>query len=381
MRLVFLLVVIAASLALAQTRPRRAREAPPKDNAQTAQATARQQRNRQIAAQFAPILYQGLGDKPRADYITNFDFDGDWKGDNNWQNLDNRNYRLLAYVYYSVAETQTHYYVHYAFFHPRDYKGDVISSTVLDDLIRKTLPRIGKDPTGGMANDVALSHENDLEGCLVVAEKRGDDLAQAQVLFVETMAHNRYLKYRAPAASSIIGDPIELNGSHPLLFAEPRGHGIARYTSDSVQLNKRVVNGIVSYSYTGKAEDPEANTSRSVGYDLTPIYETFWERALKGENETYSETLDYQTFSTAKHHENKAVKLEQRLGVLGATLRGNVGFKNKARPPWGWFDDTERERPRGEWFFDPAVVIARHFNLGQEWATAYVYHPYFKIEP
>ena len=79
--------------------------------------------NKQIAARFAPIVYQGLGDDPRSDYITNFDFDGDWKGDNNWDNLDNRSFPLRAYVYYSVVETNTHYFIHYAFFHPRDYKG------------------------------------------------------------------------------------------------------------------------------------------------------------------------------------------------------------------------------------------------------------------
>ncbi len=39
---------------------------------------------REIAARFAPIFYQALGDKPRSDYITNFDFDGEWRGENNW---------------------------------------------------------------------------------------------------------------------------------------------------------------------------------------------------------------------------------------------------------------------------------------------------------
>src|SRR6476661_3377219 len=60
---------------------------------------------REVAERFAPIFYQALGDKPRSDYITNFDFDGDWKGNNNWDNLANTDFPLKAYIYFSVAET------------------------------------------------------------------------------------------------------------------------------------------------------------------------------------------------------------------------------------------------------------------------------------
>ena len=35
-------------------------------------------RDRDIAARFAPVFHQALGSAPRFDYITNFDFDGDW---------------------------------------------------------------------------------------------------------------------------------------------------------------------------------------------------------------------------------------------------------------------------------------------------------------
>src|SRR5678816_1978885 len=74
------------------------------------QAKAGDQNNaREVAARFAPIFYQALGDKPRSDYITNFDFDGDWRGDNNWENGGNESIPLNAYIYYSVAETSTHY--------------------------------------------------------------------------------------------------------------------------------------------------------------------------------------------------------------------------------------------------------------------------------
>jgi hypothetical protein len=69
-----------------------------------------------IATRFAPNFYQALGDKPRSDYITNFDFDGDWRGDNNWNNSANLDFPLKAHIYYSVSETATHYFIHYGRF-------------------------------------------------------------------------------------------------------------------------------------------------------------------------------------------------------------------------------------------------------------------------
>jgi hypothetical protein len=347
----------------------------------TARPAERAALDKQIAAQFAPLFYQGLGDQPRADYITNFDFDGDWKGDNNWQNLNNRAHRLRAYIYYSVVETPTHYYVHYAAFHPRDYKGEAITSALLDEFMRRTLPQIGKpnDPAIEKANEVALSHENDLEGCLVIAEKRGETPAQARVLYVETMAHNTYLKYRTSAVSSSVGDPIELNGSHPLLYIEPKGHGMTRYTGDAIQLNRRVADVLI-YGYKGQAEDHDLLTGRNIGYDLISIYDTLWQRGIEGENETYGESYEYPTQAVTKFQfDQPPAALAEKFGQLGVAFRGSVGFKNKARPPWAWFDGSERDRPRGEWFFDPAGVIARHFGLGAEWTTAYSYNPYFKI--
>lgn len=386
MRIVCLLCLLSLTGAFAlpaQERVRRPREAV--RNESTNSATTRQQRDRQIAAQFAPVVYQGLGENVRADYITNFDFDGDWRGDNNWSNLDNRRFALRGYVYFSVSETATHYFVHYAFFHPRDYKGEVYSSTLLDTVLRQTLPKIGKDPTG-RAEDIALSHENDLEGCLVVAAKNGNDLSKARVQYVEAMAHNSYLKYYAPGVTSAVGDSIELEGNSPKLFVEPKGHGVERYTDDSVQINQRV-KGVLTYRYSGNAEEPGPQATNA-GYDLVSIYETFWQRAQQSPNETFGETLDYATRSVLRiitsanqpNQSEQANKVEQAFNQLGSAFLGKMGFQNKARPPWAWYDDAERNQPRGEWFFDPATVIGRHFKLGTEWTTTYSYNPYFKIE-
>ncbi|HYY43396.1 MAG TPA: hypothetical protein VE775_11735, partial [Pyrinomonadaceae bacterium] len=152
---------------------------------------------RAIAARFAPIFYQSLGAQPRHDYITNFDFDGDWRGDNNWLHADDPKLPLKAYIYYAVSETATHYFIHYAVFHPRDYKGGARRGRLLSDLLNETVKRSGKyDPTG-VAEVATVAHENDMEGCLVVVAKDGADVAHGRVAYVETLAHNRFLRYTA----------------------------------------------------------------------------------------------------------------------------------------------------------------------------------------
>src|SRR5678815_5053534 len=88
-------------------------------------------RDAEIASRFAPVFYQALGDNPRSDYITNFDFDGDWRGDNNWNNAGKKDFALKADIYYSVSETSTHYFIHYGVFHPRDYKGGEKKGAIL----------------------------------------------------------------------------------------------------------------------------------------------------------------------------------------------------------------------------------------------------------
>jgi hypothetical protein len=338
-------------------------------------------RDRQIGAAFAPIFYQGLGDHPRADFITNFDFDGDWRGDNNWDHTDDPKYRILAYVYFSVTETPTHFFIHYAVYHPRDYKGGLRKSVLLESAMKQAVGEIGGDPTG-VTESVALSHENDLEGCLVVARKHGEDPAQATVEYVEAMAHNTYIKYRPASAPSPIGEIVEMKGEHPLMYCEAKGHGVSRYTGDEKQL-KNAPLGILIYSYTGQAEDHEATGSRMVGYDIVPIYATLWQHAQQVPNETYGEAYDFSVVTALMHAlSGKDYPIKEVLGTLGVAFRGTVGFENKARPPWGWYDMRERNRPRGEWFFDPAAVVARHFHLdSKDFSTAYTYNPYLGIGP
>ena len=46
---------------------------------------------RDLAEYWAPTIYQDVSERylTRADIPTCFNYDGDWRGDNNWENLEN----------------------------------------------------------------------------------------------------------------------------------------------------------------------------------------------------------------------------------------------------------------------------------------------------
>jgi hypothetical protein len=337
-------------------------------------AAAQTAGDREIASRFAPTFYQALGDHPRADYITNFNFDGDWRGDNNWQHADDPRFALKAYVYYAVSETATHYFIHYAVFHPRDYKGGGRRGPLLSEAIREGVKRGGKyDPTG-LSAEAVLAHENDMEGCLVVVAKGGGAKA-AQVTMVETLSHDRFLRY-VPEGNPLVGfGRISVRHDRPQLYVEPRGHGITAYAPDEKSRGGETL----TYQFEGRAGNPEEAKDGRTGYELLPLLTTLWPLARKGVGVTYGAAQTYQLPAAAPRRSAGATSRKANV-TAGSAFLGKVGAPNMARPPWGWHDRDERAAPPGQWFFDPANTIKRHFGLGADFLTEYLHAPFLGIK-
>ncbi len=338
------------------------------------------QSEREIAARYAPNFYQALGDKPRSDYITNFDFDGDWRGNNNWEHADDKEFPLRAYVYYAVSESPTHFFIHYAVFHPRDYKGGETKGVILSEIIREGVKLGTKgEPTGLMA-EAGVAHENDLEGALVVVAKSGKKLKRAAVVFVETLHHDDF-------SASLPGELVKGFGhfktedDRVLLYIEPKGHGIEPYTAADKQVSKKE---FLIYKFAGRADDPDKQKNGSVGYDLISIKDTLWPKArIRGEapNVTYGTSHDYAEISISLVQPNgNAVTKKFTVGKLGATFAGDSGGTNKARPPWAWFDKSRPGDVLGLWFFDPATIVKRDFKLGESFSNAYLKPPFWATD-
>ena len=155
-----------------------------------------EQRDLELARRYAPVFYQRLAGRdfpPRFDYITNFDFDGDWAGNNNWEHAEDPRFPLRGYVYYAVVETETHYFLTYATFHPRDWSAvQPLVGSVLDRVQRSE--KYGKYLPPELRQQIELNHENDLEGAQVIVRKAGPAGAE-QVAAVETVAHDEFHRY------------------------------------------------------------------------------------------------------------------------------------------------------------------------------------------
>ncbi|MEA2071192.1 MAG: hypothetical protein U9O98_07875 [Asgard group archaeon] len=296
----------------------------------------------ELAYYWAPIWYQDtVSNNYPADYITNFDFDGDWAGNNNWENLDNN--KTYGYVYYSVVETNTHWFLGYYDFHPRDW--EKIDTSL-------------------------LSHENDMEGVLLVIQK---DDHYGKFLCMVTEAHSEIYQYTDQDAApsnqikegqeSIDGDVAFENSidyqisvpftddTHPIVYVEGMRHGVHgadRWESEGFPENDGVI-----YRPSGLAEEPESGNDRDVGYELLSI-DILWEKRLG----PYGSGYAFENFNR---------------------FDGDTYGQDKALAPWGWDDGNDGPTFAGEIFYNPLDLTNVYFDDLGDYSFIYTYNPYVLI--
>lgn len=282
-----------------------------------------------LAAHWAPVIRQATA-HPRADFVTRFDYDGNWNGADNWDHLDS--HPLAASVYYEVVETSTHWYLTYAMFHPRDY--DRVDNPV-------------------------TSHENDLEGVMVMVAKSA--APHGELVLMETISHFDFYQYsNSPSVwngAEDLDGPIACEGHRPILQVESRGHGIKAWDGrESVEGT-----GVV-YRYGGRAEVPENHSDPDCAYDLVSIRDTLWAQRFEvGPAKTYGKSGDHPG------------------GHFGYAFNGAKHGKHKANAPWGW-DDHNDDAERGEIFLDPARMVSKHMRFEAPPAVEYLDNPFLNGE-
>lgn len=282
--------------------------------------------SQEIAAYWAPEFYQDVNDTYgyRADYVTNFNYDGDWVGNNNWEHIDA--YPLKSYIYYSLVETETHYFIGYYDYHARD--------------------------DGPLALD---RHENDLEGVLLVIRKDGSPYGSFQLM--ETVAHNQMYQYSnlpLTNGSDNVDGGVLFNGSHPKVFIQSNGqspfggHGNYAYDGSGAPGGDGIV-----YVYGGKADivtDGTGNYTHRYSYDLLS-FDDFWSRRY--------DIGDGRMF-----------------GSWGK-LDGDNYQPDSAAMPWVWDDSDDGPTFAGDFLSDPAHMVDTHLNGLGAFSHVYVNHPYY----
>ena len=282
----------------------------------------------QLAFRWAPVHYQdvdqtgsqSLGGK--SDYLTAVDYDGDWVTTNNWENLPH--FPASAVVYYSITESETHWFIIYAFYHPRDWKNDIEFET---------------------------AHENDMEGCLLVVEKPAGANAErfGVVRGMVAVAHLDFYSYVPEDSPWTDGPPHawwrpgeNIDGvlrfetfdglDHPVTYQEARGHALRADVRDPFGGG----DGIRYLPSLTLSEEPKHPNDRNVHYQLVDIF---------GETGLWSKRGDPNVFA--------------KFGVF----RGDTHGVNSANAPWKWDDKDDGGRLQGgELAVDPIKLIKIYFT-------------------
>jgi hypothetical protein len=279
----------------------------------------------ELARHYAPVIYQGAASDQ--DYITTADMDGDWIGNNNWENQPSGD--LSAHVYCSVVETESHWFLFYALYHPRDYTDEPCATS-------------------------DGCHENDMEALQVAVTKDGTIYGHPVALF--TLAHSHIYLYpfdnlAKKGALWPDGKAQEVEG-HPAVWVETYGHGI--YGKPQI-----LVPGKMTYRVGDEAEVPEGIKDDDVRYELVSIYDTLWQhRDEIGPGQIFDQPFDY------------------RGRILPASFDGEDWGQDKANPPWAYNQDIGETLLRGDFFLDPAKAMSYFAIVQGEVSHTYVYNPF-----
>ena len=308
-----------------------------------------------LVENYAPFVAQETWFEPKADYLARFDYDGNWRGADNWENLQSGSSK--AFVYYAVMETETHWFLIYNFFHPRDYSDFCVASSC---------------------------HENDNEGLILTVRKDSTKFGKLEVM--ETLAHNNIYSFTNNSAIKKgvhdIDGKIEFHeNTHPIIFIEAGGHGIfsSSYKSsifDAAKMEFKQNTG-VTYVYGKKSESPTYANDRNVSYALLPIYDEWWTKSTKETaeaNETFDNFYVYEPFGNRPRTNAK---------YISGAFHGVTASKNQAKPFWAWFDKKTRDKKilnTGQWALDPAYAVSMNLKFPNELPISleYIFNPYLR---
>jgi hypothetical protein len=312
-----------------------------------------------LAFRHAPLILQKVHPvSPRSDYLTRADFASDWGGVwKNWEavfGLDagGQPHAMPAYVYYSVVETPSHYFLLYALYHPQDWQALWGAPTQ-------------REP------DLVDEHRHDMEGCLAVVPRNPGDTDSESCAALVTVAHYNLEKHAGWQLQdgSRVGTPCWLKPQwhdRPVLestrFAgepgEPRrrfklyvdacGHavrGSARGwgNEDHVVRYRPSVNTAEEPRLTGFAAEPgDPARIQTVTYRLINMFDS---------DGLWPQRDNPQVFQLGAGHQRAAFAVRKAAGSFAP---------GSANPPWAWLDDGV-QLPAGLMATDPARLTAFYF--------------------
>ncbi len=284
----------------------------------------------EIATHYAPEVHAAvnvlISCSGKGDFISAVDFDGDLSALNNWQHMPD--YPLAAVVYWSVQETDTHFFVGYDFYHPRDD-----AEIWLD------------------------KHENDFEGIMLAVPK--GERAFLPPVCMYTQGHGGVYFYGEDLSmteGSLYGGLLALDGDRPVIYITPNGtlshagHSIESDAGHSLYWS--VGNSGIRYYHGGEAQIP---------------------LKFKGPYESNPCSYRLEPLSTLWKHRNGPFGEGNIFSSYGA-FAGDNYRKNAANPAWAWRNKTQFGFG-GSFLSDPAWTFSRAVD-GFSFSSNYLLNPY-----
>lgn len=191
-----------------------------------------------LAGRWAPVICQGDQRNDLSALENTFavvNYDRDWRLNNNW-------YNLLFYppnqaMYYSVVESDSHYFFGYYQYYPR-HAGDT-------------------------------THEHDLTGVLAAVRKTADGTGALDLLL--TYSHGNWQAWK--------GSQVRLEGSRPVLNIRAASHAISAAAPGRRALPADALYPVPANGQPGGARG---------GYQLVPLTQLWEQRQEIGQNRVFA---------------------------------------------------------------------------------------------
>jgi hypothetical protein len=318
----------------------------------------------QVIRFFAPVIYQDIEDHSAQDLFTRITFDGNWRGNDNWEHTFL--YPKPGIVYTSLIEDANRLFLHYGLFWPRDWCS--FTCTFAQDM-----------------------HENDMEGLSLVVDKRFVTAGWpfGQIVSMDTRSHNGLSRYRNCQLEGGFPSYVTLrNGSTPpcvpftsahggaisptaprraAVFVDAQTHAVRGYAAGDYPFAGG--DGVIYYPTGGPAQEP-SNTSiiSQAGYNLQWIDSTevnnwsLWSQR-RNATQTLSDMLFEHDGSTAGPHDVYYLKhfaCDGDCPLIGT----------RAKAPWGIASGSGRV---GDWHNHPAFAWSQVYGPAGGWSPWYEY--------
>ncbi len=286
---------------------------------------------------YSPVIFHKISHHPEWDMPVFIDFDGNMNPRDNLDSEISSNELHIGIYGEVTAETEDSYYLTYSLYHLKDY----------DHPIREFIV-------------ASTYHDSDNEGFHLRVEKKC-----MQVMEVETWFHNIFLLYNQTGKSSgtePVQGPIYLeNGTHPLVCAQPQGHGIRLMQKADIKNAKKNVK-VMRFMGSRPEVSPQINPKYedNITYRLKNFDD--WYLQAAGPFHQDGDPLATSLFSCVIPIGHLKNGEPLQVGRFISGINDKISSWARPKPMWSW-DDPWDDVPIAVWHFFPSMSIESHSGI------------------